>query len=227
MTDNIVTLSFSTIQNCLQPDNSHNWLNKQMGKQVPDQVYFGEGKACHRIIQDHVAGTKKDARLSHIPIEFEIVEEIEKDPRTEFVFNINEMATKILGEDPKLSKQYNFHGFRDGLNKEKTSMLEIKSSSTLWSIGKFMSSIQRKCYGIDGHLEKAYLITCPRDPQQWGRIKPKYFSMPFTEQDRREAITWILAGVRVLETGTFSGGLVDGQCALPRCSYGYNCHYRG
>lgn len=226
MTDNIPTLSFSTINNCLQPENSHNWLNKQMGAEVPFQHYFEEGKICHRIIQDHVAGIKEDDRLSHIPLQFDVVEIDDKDTRTEFTFNINEKYEELTGKPCPLSKQYNFHGFFDGRDIDWTKMLEIKSSSTLWSVGKFLKAMQRKCYSIVDTVVEAYLITCPRDPKLWSRVKPKYFKVPITHADRVEGIEWIVAGAMVLDKGEFHGGLEDGVCTMARCPYGRNCNFR-
>lgn len=225
MTD-AVTISFSTINGCLQPNNSHNWLNKQMGVQVPDYGYFAEGKNCHRIIQDHVSGIKEDERLAHIPLKFELVEEIDRDPKMEFSFDIADMAEKVLGFRPQLSKRYVFHGFRDGLKEDYSAMLEIKSSSTLWSVGQFLKALQRKCYGLDDRLKEAYLITCPRTPETWNKTNTKYFKIPFTHKDQVDAIEWILAGVGVLEQGDFTGGLEDGVCTMPRCSYGHNCQFK-
>lgn len=226
MTDS-VTISFSTIEHCLQPDNSHNWLNKQMGVQVPDyNGYMAEGKIAHRIIQDHVAGIKTDERLSHLPLVFEIVEVEDKDTRTEFSFDIAELYEKLTGKKVELSKNYRFHGFRDGLKEDGSAMLEIKSSGTLWSIGKFMKSMQRKCYGLDEQLKEAYCLTCPRDPELWNKNNIKYFKIPYTNRDLVEAIEWIMAGVMVLEAGDFGGGLEDGHCVMARCSYGGNCQFR-
>ena len=198
-----------------------------MGAEVPDQIYFPEGKICHRIIQDHVAGIKEHPALSHIPLKFEKVELGDKDESMEFKFSINKMYKKLMGVEAPLSREYHFHGYRDGLKADFSAMLEIKSSSTLWSIGKFMKAMQRKCYGLDDRLTHAYLITCPRNPKLWNKIKPKYYKVPYTKQDQIDAIKWIVDGAMILDKGEFSGGLDEnGNCCLPRCNYGFNCQFR-
>jgi hypothetical protein len=210
----LITLSFSTINNCLQPSNSHNWLNKQMGVKTPDYGYFQEGKDCHRIIQDHVSDTVPHELLNHIPIKFDIVERFDRDPATHFIFQINE--------------KYAVHGYYDGTDKEVTRFLEIKSSGTPWSLGQFQKSMQRKIYVLSNKkIEESWLITCKRDPKLWKLYQPKYFKIPATEQDRKDALRFIMDAVQIIESGSFDGGLnEDGKCTDQRCYYGTNCQFK-
>jgi hypothetical protein len=210
----LITLSFSTINNCLQESNNHAWLCKQMGIKVPDRSYFTEGKDCHRIIQDHVSGVSEFDLLRHIPIKFDVVEKIEKDPDTHFTLKIND--------------KYAVHGYYDGRDDGFTKLLEIKSSSSLWTLGQFQKSMQRKIYALsDERIAESWLITCKRDPKLWKLYPPKYFKIPVSDQDKADAIKFIMNGIEVIEKGNFSGGLdSEGRCSNPRCLYGENCFFR-
>jgi hypothetical protein len=119
-------------------------------------------------------------------------------------------------------------GFFDGLNNETKQMLEIKTSSTPWSIGKFQSLIQRKIYSLARpDITEIVCITATRDPKEWEAIAPKSFTIPMTRRDREEAMEWILAGIRVLESGSFSGGLDEsGRCNDQWCYFGKNCSFK-
>lgn len=229
-----VTLSYSTINNCLQPHNSHCWLNKQMGIKVPDRGYFTEGKKCHRIMQEHVSRRRVDDRLLYFMQKFEVVEEKDFDEKTHFTFDVAEKYREIFkDEDEKTvpfiaENKYLLHGYYDGRNEEFTDMLEGKFSSTPWSIGQYQKSIQRKIYGLsEPRFQRAWLFTGLRDSDMWSRVKPRVFPIDFTDQDKQEAIEWIIKGIQVLEKGDFSGGLdSDGHCNDHQCLYAENCHFR-
>jgi len=210
----MIQLSYSTINNCLQPNNSHNWLNKVMGLKPEERAYWKEGREAHAIIQKHVSGEEEHPALAHITDRFPIVERVDFDPHCKFNFTI---------EDGK----YNVIGFYDGLDPENKRFLEIKTSSKPWSVGKFKSSIQRKLYALaHPELTESILITCRKDPLLWELEKPKRFKVPITKQDREEATEWILDGIRLLESGDFTGGLEDGVCRNPWCYYGCNCQFK-
>lgn len=184
-----------------------------MGIHQPDNIYFEEGKKVHRIIQDHVARIKTDNSLKHILVKFPVVERVDFDPKCRFEF--------------KFSDKYLMTGFYDGIDWENKRFLEIKSSSTLWSMGKFKNSIQRKIYALSNPVFKeAYLITCSRNPDDWKSQPPKTFKLPCTEEDREEARHWIKDGTRILEQGEFTKDLVDGKCVDPRCWWGDNCQFK-
>lgn len=199
--------------------NGHEWLNKQMGIPVPDYPFLKAGKKAHRIIQDHVAGIKKDDRLSHIDIEFPIVEKVDFDPECKFEMDLN-------GE-------YKLRGYIDGLDPDNKRFLEIKTSSTPWSMGKFKRAMQRKVYALAlREYEEAYIITGSKDPTEWEKNPPKLYSMKLTKEDRDDARDWIIKGIEILNSGDFTGGLdEDGRCEgcfwnMPRYGHLANCHFK-
>lgn len=215
--------SYSTINSCLQPENSHNWLNKMVfKKKVPDQWYFTAGKEGHRIIQDHVSGIKLNPKLGHIQKKYPLVETKDFDEKMKFSLTIED---------------YEFIGFYDGLNDQELDMLEVKLSGNPWSLQKFKNSMQRKIYGLSKPKYKtATIITGGLKPEEWNgdhpnemlRTNPSVMSLPFTDAERKEAMEWIIAGIRVFENGDFSGGLDEnGRCTLGKfCNYGKNCHFQ-
>lgn len=210
----MITLSFSTINNCLQPENSHNWLNKQMGIQVPDNQYFRDGKRDHTIIQQHLSGKKIDPRLVHIDYTFPIVEEVDFDPRCEFFYPI--------------TNGFQIHGFCDALDPQNLRFAEIKTSGTMWTVGQFKRSIQLKIYALaHPQFKEAIGITALLDESQWDAVKPKVYKIPLTDRDRVEASKFILDGISVLQKGDFKGGLnEEGKCTDYRCYYGENCQFK-
>ena len=208
----MITLSYSTINMLYEA--SHNWINKQMGIKQEDKIWFTQGKEAHRIIQDHVSGRKKDPRLEHITFHFPIVEEEDFDERTKFIIKVNE--------------EYQVRGYMDGFNLETKQMLEIKSSSTLWTAGKYATLMQRKVYALGRpDMVEGVLITCSRDPNKWAVEKPKTVIVQMTDADRAEAKEWIAKGIEIIEKGDFKGGLDEhGRCTNPRCLYGKNCLFK-
>lgn len=210
----MIQLSYSTINSCLQPDNSHNWLNKVMGLKPEVRDYWTAGKKAHAIIQKHISGEEEHPALGHITDRFPITERVDFDPRCKFDFMIE-------------GGKYNVIGFYDGLDPKNGRFLEIKTSSTPWSIGKFKNSAQRKLYALaNPKLTESVLIACRKDPELWELEKPKRFKVPITPEDRSEALAWIMAGIKVLESGDFTGGLEDGVCRNPWCYFGCNCSFK-
>ncbi len=223
----MIQLSFSTINNCLQPENSHNWLNKQMGLKPEDKWYYHEGKEAHKIIQGHVCGRKQNDKLSHIKTRFPIVEHYDFDPKTKFGFDLTSVVSPMeLGCSFK--NIYKIIGFIDGKDRAHTKFLEIKSSSTPWSLSKFQKSMQRKLYALsDKNFTESYLITCKRKEEEWENDKPKLFQVPVTDEDRQEAVEWIIKAVKTIEDGKFSGGLDEnGKCTDPWCYFGNTCSFK-
>lgn len=183
-----------------------------MGLKPEDKWYYHEGKEAHRIIQDHVSGIKLDPRLSHIQKKFPIVEKVDFDPYCKFEFEVE--GIKVIG-------------FHDGRDKDYTKFLEIKSSSTPWSLGKFQKSMQRKLYGLaNKNFKESYLITCKRKPEEWDDTKPKLFKVPVTNEDRKEATEWIIEALERIKAGQLAGGLEDGKCNDSWCYYGKNCQFK-
>ena len=202
-------LSYSTLR--LLYECPHNYLNKISGVKQPESIFLTEGSEAHLIIQKHVSGVEVRPDLAHINYKFPIVEKIKFDPDTKFTIaidrqlNILDKTLYCMCEFPKMGAEnlcikcrkpeapFLFTGFFDGLNMELNDLLEIKTSSSMWSIAKFEKLIQRKIYGwAMPTLKRAILITAPRDPAKWDREPPKVLPVPFTEKDRIEAKQWIL-----------------------------------
>lgn len=202
----MIKLSYSSLNNL---HNGHEWLNKQMGIPVPDYDFLKEGTEAHRLIQDHVSGKTKHKSLSHIEINFPIVEEIsdEKDPG---YWNAKEKCkfSRLVGD------KYEIYGYVDGLDVKNKRFLEIKSSSSPWSMVKFRDAMQRKLYAWAlSDYQEAYLITGKKDPALWEKEPPKLYSMKITKQDIQEAKEWIEEGIMILESGNFKKGLdEEGFC---------------
>lgn len=203
-------LSYSTMR--LLYECPHNYLNKISGIAQPSRPEFEEGKEAHKIIQSHLSGKEIRDDLKHLKFSFPIVEKIDFDPDTRF-----EVA---FGD-------HTIFGFFDGLNLEKGQLLEIKTSSTLWSLNKFKDLIQRKIYGwAMPELTEAILITSARDPNQWQYQPPKAIRVPFTEKDRSDAEEWIAGAIEKIKSGDFTSDLVNGKCVDPRCYWGDACMFK-
>lgn len=209
----MISLSYSTINMLYQA--SHNWINKMCGLKPEERPEWAVGKKIHQIIQDHISGKKLHRSLKHIKYTFPVVEEVDFDSRCKFDF-------------PLLNTNYNIIGFYDGLDLDNKRFLEIKSSDPLWSIRKFQDSLQRKVYALaKPELSEAILITCSKDTKRWQKTPPVVYKVPLTQKDREEALKWILGGVKILESGEFSGGLdKEGKCTDPWCYYGANCQFK-
>lgn len=211
-------LSYSALNSLHEA--SHQWVNKMLGIKVPEYPFLAEGKEAHRLIQNHVSGRKSHPALKHIKYRFPIVEPDVSDTDPNY-WDLKEVCkfSFFVGKD------YMITGYYDGLDKENNRILEIKSSSTLWSLGKFRNAAQRKVYGLSNDkLKEAVLITCARNVDKWEREPPKVYSVPYTKKDRKEAESWILEGIEILESGDYTGGLdEDGKCT--GCFYGQNCNF--
>lgn len=219
----MIHFSFSTIQYCLQPENSHNWINKMAKVKKPVFPAMTAGHEGHRIIQDHVSGKKKDPRIDYITEYFPIVEEKSFDERCKIIIRIDD---------------YEVMGFLDGDNPEAKRFLEVKLSGGLngkdptpWSLGQFKDSVQRKIYALAREdYPEAVLITGSLDPEHWKNemTRLKVRRVDNTPQDRADALKWLKDGIAVFENGDFNGGLDDeGRCTMGRmCSYGDNCQFK-
>lgn len=224
----MITLSFSTINNCLQPENSHNWLNKMMGYKPEDKWYYHAGKEAHDIVQRHVSGVEKHPHLKHIKEVFPIVETRDFDPACMFEFNFNKALEKNELTPTDLEQEYHVIGFYDGRDNLYTKFLEIKSSSNPWSLMKFQKSFQRKIYVLSNeNIKNCYLITGQKEPEKWKKDPPKTYSVPATKKDKIDALAYIYDAVRVIQSGEFKGGLDEnGKCTDPYCYFGCNCQFK-
>ncbi len=212
----MIKLSFTSL-NTLLGEKNHEWLNKQMGQKVPDYKFLQEGKDSHSIIQKHVSKKEICEDLKHIEVYFPTVEEKDFDEKCHFEFGF---------KNPEISEEILIHGYYDGTNMAERMFLEIKTSSTNWSMQKYMDSMQRKIYALSNPIFKeAILITGSRNPQDWKMKKPKVYPVPITNKDREDATKWIVKGIKVLEAGVFTGGLnEEGKCD-GSCFYGRNCAF--
>lgn len=221
-----------------------------MGYKPEDHDYYHQGKEAHDIIQNHVSGKVLSDDLSHLveevdgvkkPIYFPIVEQVDFDPRCKFSFFIKPMssAQKDLFSkqlevgsgvytSENIQSEYEIRGYFDGHDPEKGRLLEIKSSSTMWSLGQFHSLMQRKVYALAKPLYTEFIgITCHRDLSTWKNVLPKVYRMPLTATDRAEAFQWILGAIKIIESGDYSGGLDEnGKCVNQRCYFGKNCQFK-
>jgi hypothetical protein len=224
-----ITLSYSTINNCLQPTNSHNWLNKQMGIKPEDKPYYHEGTEGHRIIQQYLLGKKTEPHfykdlsgedkecipyMENIKYRFPIVEERDFDPKCKFTIDISESVEVI--------------GYIDALDPENKRFGEIKLSVTPWGFRKYVNSNQKKIYSMAfPDFKEAVLITGGRNPEFWEHENLKVYPVPLTDKDRKDGLKYIMEAVKLLEEGDFTGGLdEDGVCRNKFCYYGENCHFK-
>lgn len=235
-------LSYSTMR--LLHECPHNYLNKISDIPQPSNKYFEEGKEAHGILQKHLSGVEVREDLSHLKFHFPIVEKIDSDPDTKFLVPLGndlefidksavclcDFPVNADGTCEKCRKPippYIIFGFFDGLNLEKGQLLEIKTSSTLWSLGKFKNLVQRKIYGwAMPELTEAILITSARDPGQWQYQPPKAIRVPFTQEDKNDAYDWITKSIQMIQNGDFTGDLVNGKCVDPRCYWGDACMFK-
>jgi len=209
-----------------------------MGRKPEDKWYYHEGKEAHKIIQQHLSGKKPNLFLSQVKdlqeFMFEVVERQDFDPRCKFNVTLESLMktyyneTSPNGELYKPRGEYNLIGFVDGRDTGWTRGLEIKTSSQVWSITKFKEAMQRKVYVLAvPTLKEMILVASKRKQEEWEREKPKVFTVPSTNEDRAEAFDWILGGIKIIESGNYSGGLDEnGVCNLPFCYYGVNCMFK-
>ena len=222
-------LSYSTIANTLQPQNSHNFVNKNiLGLKPEERPEWKEGKVAHDIIQKHVSGRQPHMVLSKVKelddVKFPIVETKDFDPKCRIEVSLNQ----LFPNKTDFEHDYTLLGFIDGRDEEWTRGLEIKTSSNLWSLMKFKKAMQRKvyCFAVPT-LKSMTLITTPRNEMEWASIKPKVYTVPTTEKDKIDAMNWILAAIALLQSGDFTGGLnEDGICTDKWCYFGRNCSFK-
>lgn len=208
---NSLHFSYSTL-NMLQT-NSHCWINKMLKIKQEDKSYFRAGHEGHKIIQDHVAGRKKDERINYLVDEFPITEAHDFDINCKFSIQVG---------------GYEVIGYLDGDDPANKRFLEIKLSGTPWSMMKFKNSMQRKIYGLaKPDYTSSVLLTGSLNPNEWERNHLKRYPVPITQKDRDDAKAWILSGIAIFENGDFNGGLdEDGRCTDPRCPWGKSCHFK-
>jgi hypothetical protein len=219
-------LSFSTMR--LLHECPHNYVNKISGVEQPESHYLVEGRNAHRIMQDHVSGKQFHKGFAHIKHEFNVVEDVDFDPKCKFSVFVDSEFNRV---DIEEEAAHEIYGYIDGLNSliehNPTKMLEGKFSSSPWSASKYKKDAQRKIYGwAVPSLQEAILITGKRRPEEWDTHKIKTAKVVFTEQDHREAVEYMKFAVDKIQSGDLLSDLVDGRCTDPRCYWGENCMYK-
>jgi len=177
-------LSYSTMNAVI--NEPHVWLCKQMGLKTYQTNAMAEGKAAHRIIQDHVSGVKINEALAkkNLPT-FSIVEEKEWDDRLKTTFEIND--------------KYSFHGWLDGKEPERGDLLEIKTGKS-WSVGEFARLVQWKLYAVgEPKYKKIYFVNAPRDPEIWMPETIKIFAQDLTPEHAKAAQDFITKAIDIIE----------------------------
>lgn len=209
-----ITLSYSTINNCLQPENSHNWLNKQMGMKVPDNIYFEGGRRTEKIITAHISGKLIREDLAHIKTRCSIVAEVEFDPRCKRFMSIND--------------KYQLFALLDAHEPTTKTLVDVKSGNgKMWSVGQWARSYQRKLYALAyPEYDRSVVITALMDDTRWKLEPPKEFNVPSTPKDKEEALEYLHKAIKTIEAGDFTGGLTDGKCLNSFCYYKENCQFK-
>lgn len=207
-------LSFSTMR--LLHECPHNYVNKISGIKQPESPALIEGKLAHRIMQDHVSGTKIHPALEHMDLHFPVVERVDFDPNCKFEVPFGD---------------HSIFGFVDGLdrptNDNPTVILEGKFSSSPWSLGKYKKDPQRKIYGWALRTVKvAYLITGKRTPDEWADSRVLTRKVKYVEKDYADAEEWMSEAIRKINEKDFYGDLVDGKCIDPRCYWAERCMFK-
>lgn len=198
---------------------SHCWINKTLGIKPETTVYMTAGSNGHRIIQDHLAGIKKDDRLAFLEDKFPIVEITAFDKNCKFSIEVD---------------GYEVIGYFDAKDPENKRFGEIKLSGTMWTPRRFQDLPQRKIYALaEPSYTNSVLFTGSLNPNDWSTPEGKknmfkIIDVPLTQKDRDEALAWIREGLAIFEAGDFNIGLDDeGRCIMGRqCPWGGNCHFK-
>jgi len=179
------------------------WICRMLELPKEDFQYFEEGRAGHKKIQEHVS--KKNINIdlmskgiSFPEYHFPLVEEKELDEKMKFEIPIGD--------------KYLLIGYVDGLDIPDR-MLEIKLSSSLWGMTKFINDPQRKIYYLaHPKVKRQYLITGKKDLTEISSfyIEPK-------PSDKSDALKWIVERINIINKGDFDGG---------KCINCYRCVYR-
>lgn len=203
----MITLSFSTINNCLQENNSHCWINRQLGRKIPETPAMTQGKELQDYIKSHQSDFTelKDFKIGD-------------SGRDE------QMKMQILH-----GKEYLLLGYLDGFSDN--AFLEIKTGSKFWSLNQFYKSMQIRMYTdmvdhLNKKVTKVICMTALSDLTLWKMQPPKFYEFDITDEMRSSAIEWINKAIEIYEKGVFQGGLDEfGKCTR-YCSYGENCYFK-
>ncbi len=217
----MIKLSYSSLK-LLNGDKNHEWLNKQMGIEIPDYPWLKDGRENQRPIQLHIAGKEAHPYLDNVNVRFSTVEEKDFDERCHFEFDFTPMLDPLK---TGTKDQYLIHGYYDAVDMKSRKFGEIKLSSKPMGMSEYQNSFQRKIYALSNPVFKeSVLITGLRKVEQWKDTPLKVFELPLTAKDRSDAIEWIIKGIGILEAGEFKGGLDENNKCLG-CFWGQNCAF--
>lgn len=211
----MINLSYSTLR--MLHENSHGWVNRELGIPAPDNEWFRRGREAEKLITGHLSGAlmfepfaTKLAGLS-----FPIVAQKQYDERLKF--------------DVAWSEKYHIIGFADGLNHTDSRILECKTP--VWGLPKFHKSMQRKIYAFGfPQFKTMTMVSCDAKYDERGKLvigDMKVWNHEQTDADREDAKRYIQGGIAILEAGVFTGGLNEaGRCVDRWCMWQDACHFR-
>lgn len=212
----MINLSYSTLR--MLHENSHGWVNRQLGLKVPDNEWFRRGREAEKLVTTQVSRqgiTLPQFSKKLDPLYFPVVGQKDFDERLKFEMPLDDKYTLI--------------GFADGINWEEGKILECKTP--VWNLPKFANSMQRKIYALGfPQLETMTMVSCDAKYDERGKLvisDLKVWNQKYTAQDVEDAKNYIKGGIAILESGVYTGGLDEsGHCADRWCMWQENCHFR-
>lgn len=193
-------LSVSTLNAFL--DCNLTFKNKQMMLSKIDFPYFHTGREGHKIIQNHLAGYKKDPRLT-TALKGQVFPVVEK-----MDFDANLKFTIPFGDD-------SFIGYLDARNDQLKIYSDIKISTTLWTLKKFMDLMQRKVYQL-AYPDYSFVgISALPDLSEVKVVK-----VDNRPQDAEKAREWITEGFKAIKESNFEAN-PEANCF--RCVFRDSC----
>jgi hypothetical protein len=163
--------------------------------------YFEYGKEGHKIVQKHISRKTLDPRLNNFTLGyFPIVEEKDFDERLKFEMKFDEDK---------------FIGFLDARNDDLKVFSDIKISTTLWTLKKFLDLMQRKVYQL-AYPDYSFVgISATPDLSDVSVIE-----IPNRPQDAEKAREWIEFGIKAINESKFKAN-PNANCF--RCVYKNSC----
>jgi len=181
------------------------YLNATMYLEKEDFPYFHTGREGHAIIQKHISRKELDERLTEklSKYHFPVVEEKDFDERLKFKLK--------FGDDE-------FIGFLDARNDEQKVFSDIKISTTLWTMKKFLDLTQRKVYQL-AYPDYSFVgITAKPDLSEVYTV-----DLPNRPKDAEYARNWILEGFKKVKEGAKTNYAENPNANCFRCVYRRSC----
>lgn len=163
----------------------HTWLNKINGLKTFSTRYFEEGKELHRIVQDSLSGKIPHPQLGKMP-EFDLVEEEDFDQR--------------LHVERKISGNYIYHGYVDGISTKRKEFIDIKTGRP-WGVAKFSKHPQFSLYAwaLGEKYKTKWLLSLPRNQNLWNNRTIKIFTASVNDRDYNRAEKFLEKAIDVIE----------------------------